>query len=99
MLVQGVDVNEEINPDCLDTAGIKIEAGDWVYLFNGKQELKKWSLEQVAKGQDGNLYTVFQKYLGPIYTKINETPSNWLMVLKNKDGLMVFSTDQIIMKF
>ena len=99
MLVQGVDVNEVVNPEGLDTVGTKIEEGDYVYLFNGKQETKKWSLEQVARGNDGNLYTVFQKYLGPVYTKISETPSNWLMVLKNQDGLMVFGTDQIIIKF
>ncbi len=88
-----------INPDCLDTVGIKIEEGDYVYLFNGLQETKKWSFEKVTKGDNGNLYTVFQKYLGPVYTNIIETPSNWLMVLKNHDGLMVFDTDNINYNF
>ena len=94
MEMGGIEI-KVTNPDCLDTVGMKVEEGDIIYLYNGNQDPKKWSVERVAKGENGILYAVFPKYLGPVFTDLTITPSNWIMVLKNKDGMNIFHTDEI----
>lgn len=86
------------NPNVLDTVGLKVEDGDWIYLFNDNQENKKWSLEQV-EDINGKLFSRFNKYLGPVYTPLENVPCNHIMLLKNKDGMCVFCTDAIVYNF
>ena len=93
MEMGGIEI-KVTNPDYLDTVGTKVEEGDIIYLYNGNQDQKKWSTERVIE-MDGILYAVFPKYLGPVYTDLTVTPSNWIMVLKNKDGMNIFHTDEI----
>ena len=83
------------NPNVLDTVGTKVEEDDIIYLFNGNQDQKKWSVERVVKGENGILYSVFPKHLGPVLTDLTTTPTNWIVVLKNKDGMTIFHTDEI----
>lgn len=86
------------NPNVLDTVGSKIEAGDWIYLYNDKQADKKWSVERV-EDIDGKLFARFDKYLGPVYTDLTKTPCNYIMLLKNRDGMQVFHVDGINYNF
>ena len=82
------------NPNYLDTVGSKIEDGDIIYLFNDKQDNKKWSVERV-EDINGKLFARFDKYLGPVYTDLTKTPCNYIMLLKNRDGMQVFHVDGI----
>ena len=86
------------NPNVLDTVGSKIEAGDWIYLYNDKQTDKKWSVERV-EDIDGKLFARFNKYLGLVYTDLTKTPCNHIMLLKNRDGMQVFHVDGINYNF
>ena len=86
------------NPNYLDTVGSKIEDGDIIYLFNDKQEDKKWSVERVVD-IDGKLFARFDKYLGPVYTDLTNTPCNHIMLIKNKTGMQIFHTDELFFNF
>lgn len=86
------------NPNYLDTVGLKIEAGDFIYLFNDKQDNKKWSVERV-EDINGKLFARFDKYLGPIYTPLESVPCNHIMVIKNKNGIQIFHADEISFNF
>lgn len=86
------------NINNLDTTGEPIKENDTVLLFNGNQDNKKWSLEKVVKDSNGDLSTVFYKYLGPIYTKIKDTPSNWLVLVKSEGDSKIFHTDDFARK-
>ena len=86
------------NPNYLDTVGSKIEDGDIIYLFNNKQEDKKWSVERVVD-IDEKLFARFDKYLGPVYTDLINTPCNHIMLIKNKTGMQIFHTDELVFNF
>ena len=94
---EAIKIKEE-NINNLDTSGAIIRENDLVLLFNGNQDNKKWSLEKVVKDSNGDLSTVFYKYLGPIYTKIKDTPSNWLVLLRSEDDSKIFHTDDFARK-
>lgn len=86
------------NSNFLDIVGLKIEAGDIIYLFNDKQKEKKWSVERV-EDINGKLFARFDKYLGPVYTALESVPCNHIMVIKNKDGMQIFHTDELFFNF
>lgn len=97
MIAAGIEIIV-VNDQYKDTVGTTIQEGDHIFLWNGNQENKGWSYEKVTKGNDGKLYSVFPKYLGPVYTDLSTIPCNWIMVIKNEDGMSIFHTDKISFK-
>lgn len=92
-----------INEKLVDTTGKKLNDGDIIYIFNGSQTEKKWSVERVEEF-NGKLFSRFDKYLGPVYTPLETTPPNWIMVIRSftSSGVLemnIFHTDKIQYNF
>lgn len=95
--------NKPINERLVDTTGKKLHDGDIIYIFNGLQSKKKWSVERV-EDISGKLFSRFDKYLGPVYTPLETTPPNWIMIIRSEESpgvleMNIFHTDQIQYNF
>lgn len=88
--------SKKINPDCLDCIGLKIADGDLILLYNGNQNVKKWSWEKVVL-HNGELCSVFKKYMNILYTPLKDTPPEWIILIRSKEMDMIFHQDDIVL--
>lgn len=88
--------SKKINPDCLDCIGLKIADGDLILLYNGNQNVKKWSWEKVVL-HNGELCSVFEKYMNILYTPLKDTPPEWIILIRSKEMDMIFHQDDIVL--
>ena len=97
MKIAGIQI-EVKNAGYKDTVGREIKEGDYILIYNDTQDNNAvgWSYEKVARGNDGILYGVFEKYLGPVYTDLTQIPCNKLVVVRSIDGSTLFHNDAIV---
>ena len=88
--------SKKINPDCLDCIGLEIADGDLILLYNGNQDVKKWSWEKVVL-HNGELCSVFKKYMNILYTPLKDTPPEWIILIRSKEMDMIFHQDDIVL--
>ena len=88
--------SKKINHDCLDCIGLEITNGDLILLYNGNQNVKKWSWEKVVL-HNGELCSVFKKYMNVLYTSLEDTPQEWIILIRSKEMDMIFHQDDIVL--
>ena len=88
--------SKKINPNCLDCIGLEIADGDLILLYNGNQNVKKWSWEKVVL-HNGELCSVFKKYMNILYTSLKDTPPEWIILIRSKEMDMIFHQDDIVL--